>query len=216
MAGPGAALSTDAQPSEQAASHTATQQQASTTVFMYSNRQGVTSFSDRAPQGIRYRKIEIRADCYACKPRSGVDWHSTPLQLTAFQGPINDAARRHQLDPALIRAVIHAESGFRPEARSSAGALGLMQLMPETARELGVTDPLSPVENIHGGVRYLASLMQKNGGNVTLATAAYNAGPGAVERYQGVPPYAETETYVRRVRILLGRYRKDLSRLSRS
>ncbi len=190
--------------------------QSSISVFKYSNRQGVTSFSDRAPEGLPYQKIRVITDCYACRPESTVDWHSTPLHLTSFEEPINAAARRYRVDPALIRAVIHAESGFRPQVRSRAGAMGLMQLMPDTARELGVTDPLSPVENIHGGVRYLASLMEKTGGNITLATAAYNAGPGAVERYQGIPPYAETETYVKRVRILLGRYRENLARQSRS
>jgi soluble lytic murein transglycosylase-like protein len=86
-----------------------------------------------------------------------------------------------------------------------------MQLMPGTAREMGVSDPLSPDQNIQGGVRYLAWLMQKTGGNITLATAAYNAGPGAVERHRGIPPFEETETYVRRVRILHDRYRKALS-----
>ena len=124
------------------------------------------------------------------------------------------AANNYGVDPALIRAVIHAESAFQPHAKSSVGALGLMQLMPDTAREMGVVDPMSPDENIHGGVRYLASLMQRVDGNITLATAAYNAGPGAVARHQGVPPYEETETYVKRVKILHDRYRKALAKSS--
>jgi soluble lytic murein transglycosylase-like protein len=89
-----------------------------------------------------------------------------------------------------------------------------MQLMPGTATDMGVRDPLSPDQNIQGGVRYLAWLMKKTGGNITLATAAYNAGPGAVERFQGIPPYQETETYVRRVRILHDRYSRALARSS--
>ena len=185
--------------------------QSSVSVFKYTNRQGVTSFSDRAPTQLPYRVIEIRSSCYACDLESKVDWYSTPLHLTSFQTSISRAASRYGVDPALIRAVIHAESAFQPEAKSRVGALGLMQLMPETAREMGVEDPLSPNDNIHGGVRYLAWLMQKSQGNVTLATAAYNAGPGAVERYQGIPPFKETETYVRRVRILHDRYRRALS-----
>lgn len=180
-------------------------------VFKYTNRQGVTSFSDRAPVNLRYQVIEVNPDCYACNPDSKVDWHSTPLYLESFQAPISDAAARYGVDPALIRAVIHAESAFKPDARSRVGALGLMQLMPDTAREMGVSDPLSPDENIRGGVRYLAWLMQKTNGNITLATAAYNAGPGAVEHHRGVPPYEETRTYVRRVRILHDRYRKALT-----
>ncbi|MEH6591622.1 MAG: lytic transglycosylase domain-containing protein [Halioglobus sp.] len=189
-------------------------QHSSTKVFKYSNRQGVTSFSDRAPANRRYQIIEVSPRCYACNPDSMVDWHQAPLYLSTFQGSIKNAAIRYGVDPALIRAVIHAESAFKPDARSSMGALGLMQLMPDTAREMGVIDPLSPDQNIHGGARYLAWLMKKVGGNITLATAAYNAGPQAVERHQGVPPYEETETYVKRVRILHDRYRKALAKSS--
>jgi soluble lytic murein transglycosylase-like protein len=188
--------------------------QSSLSVYKYTNRQGVTSFSDRAPADVPYRVIRLNPDCYACDLDSTVDWYSTPLHLTSFRGAISKAASRYGVDPALIRAVIHAESAFKPDAKSRVGALGLMQLMPDTARDMGVADPLSPDENIQGGVRYLAWLMQKTGGNITLATAAYNAGPGAVERHRGIPPYEETETYVRRVSILHDRYRKALARSS--
>jgi hypothetical protein len=179
-------------------------------IFKYRDRSGVTSLSDRAPTGTRYEVIRYTLTCYACNPRSTVDWHNTPLHLTAFRETIAAAAGRYGVDPALVRAVIHAESAFRPDAVSKKGAQGLMQLMPGTARELGVVDAMSPEENIHGGVRYLASLLEKTGGNTALATAAYNAGPGAVERFNGIPPYEETETYVRRVRILHSRYRDAL------
>ncbi len=188
--------------------------QSSISVYKYRNKQGVTSFSDRAPTNAPYRVIRLNPDCFACDLDSTVDWHSTPLYLTSFKGSINRAASRYGVEPALIRAVIHAESAFRPDAKSRVGALGLMQLMPATAKDMGVDDPLSPEENIQGGVRYLAWLMQKTGGNITLATAAYNAGPGAVERHRGIPPYAETETYVKRVRILHDRYRRALARSS--
>lgn len=183
-------------------------------VFKYTDRSGATSFSDRAPTNRRYRVIEVNTSCYACSLTSRVDWHKTPLHLKAFQGTIRTAASNYGVDPALVRAVIHAESAFRPNAKSKVGALGLMQLMPDTARDMGVIDPLSPEENIHGGVRYLAWLLQKTNGNTMLATAAYNAGPGAVERHHGIPPYEETQTYVKRVRILHDRYKKALANAS--
>ena len=185
--------------------------QTSVKVFKYTDRSGVPSFSDRAPTNSHYEVVRYSLTCYACNVKSGVDWHNTPLHLDAFQGAISVHARNYGIDPALVRAVIHAESAFRPNARSRAGALGLMQLMPETAREMGVVDPLSPGENIQGGVRYLAWLLQKTNGDTLLATAAYNAGPGAVERHNGIPPYEETQTYVKRVRILHSRYKKALS-----
>lgn len=122
------------------------------------------------------------------------------------EGTIQSAARRYGLDPALLRAVIEQESGFNPKAISAAGALGLMQLMPGTARDLGVTDPFDPAQNIDAGARYLRQQIDSFG-SLPLALAAYNAGPGAVRRYGGVPPYAETRTYVERILDSLGRAR---------
>jgi soluble lytic murein transglycosylase-like protein len=116
-----------------------------------------------------------------------------------FATEINAAARRAGLDPALVRAVVKHESGFDPHATSRAGAQGLMQLMPATARSLGVTDPYDPVQSLEGGTRYLRSLLDRFEGDVALAVAAYNAGPGAVARHHGIPPYPETQAYVRRV-----------------
>ena len=110
-----------------------------------------------------------------------------------------EAARRHNLDPALVQAVVAVESGFRPDAVSPKGAQGLMQLMPATARYLGVKDSLDPVDNLDGGVRYLRGLLQRYNGDVKRALAAYNAGEGAVARHGGVPPYPETLAYVRKV-----------------
>ncbi len=109
------------------------------------------------------------------------------------------AARRHGIDPALVRAVVQHESGFNPDAGSSAGAQGLMQLMPSTAAGLGVTDPRDPAQSIEGGTKLLARLLAQYHGRAGLALAAYNAGPGAVAKYGGVPPYPETQAYVRNV-----------------
>jgi hypothetical protein len=109
------------------------------------------------------------------------------------------AARRHSLDPDLVQAVVAVESGFRPDAVSPKGAQGLMQLMPYTARALGVKDSFDPAANLDGGTRYLRALIKRYGGDVTRALAAYNAGEGAVARHGGVPPYPETLAYVRKV-----------------
>jgi soluble lytic murein transglycosylase-like protein len=109
------------------------------------------------------------------------------------------AAERHGLDPQLVLAVVGVESAFRPEAVSSKGAQGLMQLMPGTAASLGVDDAFDPEQNLDGGVRHLGALLARYGGDLTRALAAYNAGEGAVARHQGVPPFRETREYVKRV-----------------
>ena len=124
---------------------------------------------------------------------------AVPPGRSHFEHIIAKHAVRHRLSPHLVTAVIQAESGFDPRAVSSKGACGLMQLMPETARELGVKDVFDPEQNIAGGSRYLSQLLKKNGGSIRLALAAYNAGPTAVKRFGGIPPYRQTRTYVRRV-----------------
>jgi soluble lytic murein transglycosylase-like protein len=114
------------------------------------------------------------------------------------------------VDPSLIKAIIANESGFNANATSNAGAQGLMQLMPGTASGLGVTDSYDPAQNVWGGTRYLRGLLDRFGGNMELAVAAYNAGPGAVEKYSGVPPYAQTQNYVQNVLSSYEKYRSQI------
>lgn len=128
-----------------------------------------------------------------------------PITLTnrgsaEYDGLITTHSARNGVRPELVRAVIQTESAFNPFARSVKGALGLMQLMPQTATELGVLNPFDPAENIRGGVAYLRRLLDRYSNNEELALAAYNAGPRAVDRYGSVPPYRETKNYVARVR----------------
>ena len=130
------------------------------------------------------------------------DFRPLPAAI-AYNDAITEAADLYKLDPNLIRAIIRAESAFNPFAVSSAGAQGLMQLMPEVAEELNVLDPFDPRQNIFGGARYLRQLLDRHDGNLNLAVASYNAGPGAVDRYNGIPPYRETRNYVKKVNLFI-------------
>lgn len=116
-----------------------------------------------------------------------------------FHSIAEEKARKHNVDPKLVKAVIGAESNWNPRAVSNKGAIGIMQLMPKTASDMGVGNPLNPEENIDGGVKYLRQLLDKFNGNLTLALAAYNAGPARVERDRGIPSIPETVNYVKRV-----------------
>jgi soluble lytic murein transglycosylase-like protein len=173
-------------------------------IYKYRNDKGVITYTDQRPINLSFEVL--RFDCYACSVASTVNWHKTPLNIDAYQNQVKAMSKKYGVDAALVRAVIHAESAFRVNAVSRAGAQGLMQLMPATARELGVKNSLNANQNIEGGTKYLAELLKRFSGDITLATAAYNAGPGAVTRYNGIPPYAETQAYVKRVAILKTRY----------
>lgn len=176
-------------------------------------KDGVRHYTSRRPQGlanasavrtIRYSYIET---CYACSMRPGVDFGRVRLNTDAYRDEIAVAARQHGVDEAIVRAIIHAESAYNPNALSRAGAQGLMQLMPATARRFGVSNAFDASQNIQGGVQYLAWLLKRFNNNLTLAAAGYNAGEGAVDKYNGVPPYNETQRYVQRVGVLAERYR---------
>jgi len=130
-----------------------------------------------------------------------ISWRPARKELRAS---IESAARQAGVDPNLLEALVEAESAFDPGARSRAGAMGLTQLMPGTAQALGVSNPFDPVQSLNGGARYLSQMMSRFNGDLSLALAAYNAGPGAVDRFGGIPPYAETQAYVRKVLALYG------------
>jgi len=175
-------------------------------VYKFVDENGVVNYTNVAPpSGYQYQTLKF--PCYAADPKCrSVSWEKIALNTRSFEQEIRFAALQNGVDESLIRAIIHAESAYRPDALSPKGAQGLMQLMPETQRYLQVPDAMDPGGNIEGGARYLAQLLEAFNGDVTLATAAYNAGPGAVEKYGGIPPYAETQEYVRRVKILHRRY----------
>ncbi|MEE4297531.1 MAG: lytic transglycosylase domain-containing protein [Wenzhouxiangella sp.] len=175
-------------------------------IYTYVDENGITVFTDRKPDMQRYRVRNL--GCYGTC-RTGVDWERTPLKTDEFAPEIEAAGEVFGVDPALIRAVMHAESWFETQAVSHAGAQGLMQLMPDTARRFGVTNAFDPVDNITGGAAYLAWLSEKFEQDLTRIVAAYNAGENAVIRHKGVPPFPETQEYVRRVRILYRRYREN-------
>lgn len=145
-------------------------------------------------------KLDTR--CQREWPGLAVGRAAKRLDLEDVERLVRRLAPQHRLDPDLVLAVVAVESAGRTDARSPKNAMGLMQLMPETAADLGVTDALDPVQNLEGGMRYLRRLIDRFDGDLTLALAAYNAGPEAVARHKGVPPYPETQMYVRKLRAL--------------
>lgn len=177
-------------------------------IYKYTDEHGIVHYTNVKPAG-REDLTTFNFPCYASDPECRkVDWEQVPLNTRAFGAEIIAAAREYAVDASLIRAVIHAESAYRRDAKSPKGAQGLMQLMPATQAEVAVSDPYDPAQNIRGGTDYLARLLESFNGDVELAAAAYNAGPEAIRNHRGVPPYAETREYVRRVQILYRRYRQ--------
>lgn len=175
-------------------------------MYKFVDKDGIVHYTNVRPVGQQNVKT-FNFPCYASDPACNqLDWEKIPLNRQSFSDEIQVVANVFKVDQALIRAIIHAESAYQPDALSPKGAQGLMQLMPDTQVELQVEDVFDPLSNIEGGTLYLSRLLERFDQNIELAAAAYNAGPGAVQQYGGVPPYRETREYVRRVKILYRRY----------
>ena len=168
-------------------------------VYVYKDKQGVLTFTN-VPSHQGFRRV-IR--------EGNATLSGSGLAASSYEGLIRSASNRYNVDAALIRAIIKVESDFDSSARSHKGATGLMQLMPETARLYNVADLYDPSDNIEGGVRHLKLLLGKYQGDLELSLAAYNAGIKAVEKHGGIPPFAETRDYVKRVLSYYQTYRAD-------
>jgi soluble lytic murein transglycosylase len=166
-------------------------------IYHYVDKKGTIHFTN-VPTNTRYKLFRQEQNRLAIK------------ETTRYDGLIREISRSYDVHPALVKAVIKAESGFDPNAVSKKGAQGLMQLMPETAYDLKVYDPFHPRDNINGGVKFLKQLMGRFNNNLPLTLAAYNAGPEIVARYEGIPPYGETQHYVKKVLRYFDRYRQEL------
>jgi soluble lytic murein transglycosylase-like protein len=171
-------------------------------IFMRRGPDGTMHFSN-CPMGADwklYAKEKARKNQYPQYPQyAQAQYAAKKYSRSQYDNIINIIARGQGVSPTLIKSVIEVESGYDPNAKSSKGAMGLMQLMPGTAQDLGVSDPWNPTENITAGTKYLSWLIRKYDGNIMKALAAYNAGPNAVDTYGGIPPYQETTNYVRSV-----------------
>jgi soluble lytic murein transglycosylase-like protein len=187
------------------------------TTYTWLDANEVRHFASSKPRGVanvqtkrtEYPIFSIPS-CYACKINASVNFGNVKLNLQAFANEIRRSAQKYGVEEAIVRAIIHAESAYRPHVISPKNAQGLMQLIPATAKRFGVRDAFDPAQNIEGGVQYLAFLLKRYNNDLSLTAAAYNAGEGAVARYKGIPPYKETKNYVVRVGQLADRYRKAL------
>ena len=171
---------------------------------VYGRRGSVTFTSSRPTEGSSYELVNSRISRYKTIAIVGGRaywqrrWNAKP-RASDYDPLVREKAVEYDLEPALVKAVVHVESGFNPNATSPKGAMGLMQLMPGTARRFNVLNAYHPEQNVTAGVRYLRWLMDRYAGNLRLSLAAYNAGEGAVDKIQDIPPYPETQRYVSRV-----------------
>ena len=176
-------------------------------IYKYVDQHGRVHLTDR-PNHSGYKRL---VKTWKGWTEASVNYRSASRNRIRYEPTIASAAKAHRLPPALLHAVITAESAYDPDAISSAGAVGLMQLMPGTAQRYGVSNRRDPVANVSGGTRYLRDLLDMFDDNVVLAVAAYNAGENAVLNYgRKIPPYAETQTYVRRVLKYYNDYKKEM------
>lgn len=167
-------------------------------IYLYVDSQGVFHFTN-TPTTSNYKVYMSE------KPK----FNKALYNIASYDDVIAEAARRHGISSPLLKALIHVESYFNPKAVSEKGALGLMQIMPENLELLNIQDPFDPWENIMGGARYFKSMLERFGGQLDLALAAYNAGPTAVEKYNDIPPFPETQNYVEKVMKAFRIYRKS-------
>lgn len=168
-------------------------------IYLYIDTQGVLHFTNTPTSG-NYK-------VYMREPLRHSNLSFTAIR--SYDDVITEAARRNGLSSSLLKALIHVESYFNPRAISKKGAMGLMQIMPENLQLLNITDPFDPWENIMGGAAYLKAMLQRFSGQLPLALAAYNAGPTVVEKYNGIPPYPETQDYVQKVMRFFRLYKKS-------
>jgi soluble lytic murein transglycosylase len=173
-------------------------------IYKYVDKDGVIHFTN-VPTNTQYKRVPMPSFTASLPPKTGIPLsrpepkQCLPVGESFYDKHIQATCLSYGLDHKLVKAVIRAESGFNPSAVSPKGAMGLMQLMPGTSRLMGVANPFDPGQNIEGGARYLRDMLNRFNNNLVFALAAYNAGPKAVERYGGIPPYDETLVYVQRV-----------------
>lgn len=172
-------------------------------VYQYNQQGDAPLFTDKKQAGIQPSKVHYYGRPTAVTSGCNLSTKRLKQRISEYDDAITEMSQKYAVPKALIKAVITAESCYNPKAVSTAGAQGLMQLMPATARMLKVADPFDPSDNIHGGVRYLRMMLDEFEQDQRLALAAYNAGPNAVKKYGAIPPYRETRQYVKKIMKLL-------------
>ncbi len=181
-------------------------------LYSYRSDSGSLTFTSRRPEGKNFKVVDPKTPKYSIIFHRGLgyNWSSKP-KPTSYDSLILELAKKYKVEAAVVKAVIHIESAFNARAVSSSGARGLMQLIPATARRFGVTDSFHPIDNMTGGIKYLSWLFERFNGNLRHVLAGYNAGEGAVDQYGGIPPYRETQDYVKKVIKMADLYRDNFT-----